>query len=166
MLLVKSLINICILKFFSKAYSPMRNIQAIYRRFPALGLNRLPGRVTPHREQKPLGSYPVPPEAELVWKNRLTARGGFIAQTISPYQQKIIFPFWHTLPARLDIYKCINSINLTHASDYFCSWWARFSVGWWHWTWPFILTVIILKKMFHDAEKEIKDKFWWVQSNF
>ncbi|KAF8819619.1 hypothetical protein IE077_000752, partial [Cardiosporidium cionae] len=130
-----------ILKFLlSEGSTLMRSIHAICRRFPANGLNRLPGRVTPHREQKPLGSYPVPPEAELVWKNRLTSRGGFIAQTISPYQQKILFPFWHTLPAR---------------------WWARFSVGWWHWSWPFILTVIILKKMYHDAENEIKDKFWW-----
>ncbi|CAD2086067.1 conserved Plasmodium protein, unknown function [Plasmodium vinckei lentum] len=95
---------------------------------------------TPKHEQKPLGSYPVPPEAEMMWRNRHTAYGGYIQQTISPFQQKIVYPFWHMALAR---------------------WWAKFSSYLWWWIWPFAITHIILWKMFRDAKKYVEQKHWY-----
>lgn len=57
-------------------------------------------RGSPKFQQTTLGSYPVPPEQELLWKNRMKAYGGYIQQTISPFQMKALWPFWHTFPAR------------------------------------------------------------------
>ncbi|CRG95288.1 conserved Plasmodium protein, unknown function [Plasmodium gallinaceum] len=97
-------------------------------------------KATPKFEQKPLGKYPIPPEAEMTWKNRHTAYGGYIQQTISPFQQKIMYPFWHMAMAR---------------------WWAKFSSYLWWWIWPFALTNLILYKMFYDAKKQVKNKHWY-----
>ncbi|EUD65706.1 hypothetical protein C922_03954 [Plasmodium inui San Antonio 1] len=95
---------------------------------------------TPKFEQKPLGSYPIPPEAEMMWRNRHTAYGGYIQQTISPFQQKIMYPFWHMALAR---------------------WWAKFSSYVWWWIWPFAITNLILLKMFRDAKKYVQQKHWY-----
>ncbi|CDJ46351.1 hypothetical protein, conserved [Eimeria brunetti] len=100
----------------------------------------LNSRGSPKFEQVTLGSYPVPPEQELLWKNRMKAYGGYYQQTISPFQMKFIWPFWHTFPARA---------------------WAKFSAYYWWWVWPGIVTYGIIKKMFHDAEKEVRDKYWY-----
>lgn len=99
-----------------------------------------PRRASPKFEQKMLGSYPVPPEFELVWRDRMTAPGGYIQQSISPYQLKFIYPYWHTFPARC---------------------WTKFSAYLWPWVWPGLFTWGIIKKMKHEAEEEVKDKYWY-----
>lgn len=38
--------------------------------------------------------------------------------------------------------------------------WAKFSAYYWWWIWPGIVTYGIIKKMFHDAEAEVRDKYW------
>ena len=42
-----------------------------------------------------------------------------------------------------------------------CRAWAKFSAYYWWWVWPGIVTYGIIKKMFHDAEHEVRDKYWW-----
>ncbi|PHJ16271.1 vivax protein [Cystoisospora suis] len=95
---------------------------------------------SPKFEQKMLGSYPVSPEFEMVWRDRMTAHGGYIQQTISPYQLKFIYPFWHTFPARC---------------------WAKFSAYAWPWIWPGMVTFFLITKMHHDAEEDVRDKYWY-----
>lgn len=41
-----------------------------------------------------------------------------------------------------------------------CRAWAKFSAYYWWWIWPGIVTYGIIKKMFHDAEEEVRDKYW------
>ncbi|PFH35017.1 hypothetical protein BESB_059040 [Besnoitia besnoiti] len=93
----------------------------------------------PKFERKMLGSYPVAPEFEMVWRDRLTAHGGYIQQTISPYQLKFIYPFWHTFAARC---------------------WAKCSGYALPWIWPGLITFGLLKKMHHDVEEDIRDHYW------
>lgn len=66
--------------------------------------------------------------------------GGHIQQTISPYQMKVVYPYWHTFPARV---------------------WAKFSAYWWWWIWPGIVFYGVIQKMFHDAEESVRDKYWY-----
>ncbi|SBS83197.1 conserved Plasmodium protein, unknown function [Plasmodium ovale] len=119
----------------------LTNVKKNYISFQRNGIpNNVVKRETPKFEQKPLGSYPVPPEAEMMWRNRHTAYGGYIQQTVSPFQQKIMYPFWHMAFAR---------------------WWAKFSAYLWWWIWPFAITNVILYKMFYDAKKYVQQKHWY-----
>ncbi|ORM39827.1 uncharacterized protein BXIN_0161 [Babesia sp. Xinjiang] len=62
---------------------------------------KVPKRITSKHNQKPLGSYPFPPEHEMLWKNRRTVPGGYFHQAISPFQLKFCYPLVHQAYARI-----------------------------------------------------------------
>jgi len=97
-------------------------------------------RKTSKKDQKRLGSYPVPAEMELLWKNRTTAHCEWIQQSVSAYQMKVMWPMIHSFPAAT---------------------WAKFSGMFWPVFWPLILTNLVLFKMFYDAEKDVRNKYWY-----
>ncbi|EAN33567.1 putative integral membrane protein [Theileria parva strain Muguga] len=78
-------------------------------------------RITPKFTQKPLGSYPFPPEHEMVWKNRRTVLGGYFQQSISPFQLKFVYPVIHQAPARM---------------------WAKLSQAFWWVIWPTLMAYV------------------------
>eukprot|EP00811_Abedinium_folium_P017308 NODE_26235_length_558_cov_5.227378.p1 GENE.NODE_26235_length_558_cov_5.227378~~NODE_26235_length_558_cov_5.227378.p1 ORF type:complete len:116 (-),score=28.04 NODE_26235_length_558_cov_5.227378:188-535(-) len=98
-------------------------------------------RKTTARDCTRLGSYPVPPEASVLWKNRFQVPGGQIQQSMSPYQQKIMWQYFWNYPAR---------------------WYWRFS----KWAWPvgvpcLIVYVFIYRSCKADVEADIRAKAWW-----
>eukprot|EP00929_Paragymnodinium_shiwhaense_P049567 TRINITY_DN249_c0_g1_i1.p1 TRINITY_DN249_c0_g1~~TRINITY_DN249_c0_g1_i1.p1 ORF type:complete len:116 (-),score=27.95 TRINITY_DN249_c0_g1_i1:175-522(-) len=100
-----------------------------------------PLRKTPGFHQKRLGSYPVPPEASIWWLNRFQVPGGQILQSMSPYQQKFMWQYFHNAPSR---------------------WYWRFSKWMWPFFAPFSMTYIFgFKAMCADAEADIRAKSWY-----
>uniref|UniRef100_A0A7S1AS65 Cytochrome b-c1 complex subunit 8 n=1 Tax=Noctiluca scintillans TaxID=2966 RepID=A0A7S1AS65_NOCSC len=101
----------------------------------------LPLRKTTARDSLRIGTYPVPPEQYVWWKNRFQVPGGQIQQSISPFQQKVMFQYFHNGPSR---------------------WYYRFS----KWTWPIavpcLITYIIVNKSCEaDVEADIRKNAWW-----
>lgn len=81
----------------------------------------LPKRITSKHNQKTLGSYPFPPEHEMLWKNRRAIPGGYFHQAISPFQLKFCYPLIHQAYARL---------------------WAKTSQMFWWVIWPFCMAIV------------------------
>ncbi|SJK85849.1 conserved Plasmodium protein, unknown function [Babesia microti strain RI] len=99
----------------------------------------IPLKITPKYHQKPLGSYPIPPEQEMLWKNRRKCYGGFYQQSISPFQLKIFYPLIHQFPARF---------------------WAKLSQGWWWVYWPALMTLFVLYKINYENDRFIRRHFF------
>merc|ERR1719333_1805328 len=97
-----------------------------------------PLRKTPAFHQKRIGTYPVPPEAKILWQNRFQVPGGQIVQSFTPYQQKIMWQYAWNFPSR---------------------WYWRLS----KWAWPvgvpcLLVYVFIYKSCEADAEADIRAK--------
>jgi len=100
-----------------------------------------PLRKTPGFHQKRLGSYPVPPEASIWWLNRFQVPGGHILQSMSPFQQKIMWQYFHNFPSR---------------------WYWRLS----KWVWPvfapgLMCYIFVYKSCEADVEADIRAKAWY-----
>mmetsp|Transcript_15685 Transcript_15685/g.27505 ORF Transcript_15685/g.27505 Transcript_15685/m.27505 type:complete len:116 (-) Transcript_15685:102-449(-) len=100
-----------------------------------------PLRKTSARDQKLIGSYPVPPEAHIWWANRSQVPGGEIKQTFSHFQQKIMWQWLHNMPAR---------------------WYWRLSA----WAWPvgvpcLTMYIFVYKSCEADVEAGIRGKAWY-----
>eukprot|EP00386_Alphamonas_edax_P011917 GDKI01037452.1.p1 GENE.GDKI01037452.1~~GDKI01037452.1.p1 ORF type:complete len:113 (+),score=21.10 GDKI01037452.1:64-402(+) len=100
----------------------------------------LPLRKTSKMDMKPLGSYPVPPEEYKKWEGRSQCQGGEIHQSISSYQQKIMWNWFQTFPAR---------------------WYGRFSAWAWSFFWPALVIYGIIEKCKYDVDKSYKAKHWY-----
>ncbi|AFZ80268.1 hypothetical protein BEWA_031210 [Theileria equi strain WA] len=87
---------------------------------------KMPKRITSKHHQKPLGSYPAPPEQEMLWKNRRTIPGGYFQQSISPFQLKFLYPIIHQWSART---------------------WAKTSQMFWWIIWPTTVMVIAFRSI-------------------
>eukprot|EP00920_Eleutheroschizon_duboscqi_P019284 GHVT01045775.1.p1 GENE.GHVT01045775.1~~GHVT01045775.1.p1 ORF type:complete len:130 (-),score=14.67 GHVT01045775.1:641-1030(-) len=112
-----------------------------FRRSPLLASQRmLPVRATPKFEQKPLGSYPISSEHELLWKNRSAMPGGAIYSSFSAFQMKTAYPHFHQAYARL---------------------WCKFSAAWYWWMVPAFIHYLIVKYMFFLSQEETRKKFWY-----
>ncbi|KAK1442163.1 hypothetical protein BgAZ_401930 [Babesia gibsoni] len=81
---------------------------------------KIPKRITSKHHQKPLGSYPFPPEHEMLWKNRRNVPGGYFYQGLSPFHLKFCYPLVHQAYARI---------------------WAKTSQMFWWIIWPFTMAV-------------------------
>mmetsp|Transcript_22621 Transcript_22621/g.41665 ORF Transcript_22621/g.41665 Transcript_22621/m.41665 type:complete len:117 (+) Transcript_22621:101-451(+) len=100
-----------------------------------------PLRKTPVRDQTRLGTYPVPPESYVLWKNRFQVPGGEIRQSFSPYQQKVMWQYFWAAPTR---------------------WYWRMS----KWAWPiftpmFLFYIFVYKSCQYDVEADIRAHSWW-----
>mmetsp|Transcript_57282 Transcript_57282/g.168194 ORF Transcript_57282/g.168194 Transcript_57282/m.168194 type:complete len:116 (-) Transcript_57282:152-499(-) len=98
-------------------------------------------RKTSAKDQRRLGTYPVPPEARLWWMNRYQVPGGEIKQSFSPYQQKIMWQYFWNFPAR---------------------WYWRMS----SWAWPvgvpaLIVYIFVFKTMEKDVEADLRAQIFW-----
>merc|ERR1712226_653988 len=101
----------------------------------------LPLRKSPAKDQKRIGTYPVPPEAFIWWLNRFQVPGGQIVQSFSPYQQKIMWQYWWNFPSR---------------------WYGRLS----KWAWPIFVPyslcyIFVYQSCAADVEADIRAKAWW-----
>ncbi|CDR95928.1 hypothetical protein, conserved [Babesia bigemina] len=74
---------------------------ALFARASANLNSKIPKRITSKHNQKPLGSYPFPPEHEMLWKNRRNVPGGYFHQAVSPFQLKFCYPLIHQGYARI-----------------------------------------------------------------
>lgn len=100
-----------------------------------------PLRKSSKKDQLRIGTYPVPPEAQIWWQNRFQVPGGQIVQSFSPYQQKIMWQYFWNFPSR---------------------WYWRTS----KWAWPIgvpclIVYIFVFKSMEADVEADIRAKAWW-----
>eukprot|EP00928_Gymnodinium_smaydae_P098964 TRINITY_DN9325_c0_g1_i2.p1 TRINITY_DN9325_c0_g1~~TRINITY_DN9325_c0_g1_i2.p1 ORF type:complete len:116 (-),score=18.06 TRINITY_DN9325_c0_g1_i2:69-416(-) len=114
---------------------------SLRRAIARVSVATLPLRKTPKRDQVRLGSYPVPPEAKIWWQNRFQVPGGQIVQSMSPYQQKIMWQWFWNGPSR---------------------WYWRLS----KWAWPIgvpcaLMYVFVYKSCKADVEADIRAKSWW-----
>ncbi|EDO06791.1 putative integral membrane protein [Babesia bovis T2Bo] len=89
------------MNFFSALPFGQRRAFSRFARASADLRASLPKRITPKHHQKPLGSYPFPPEHEMLWKNRRQVPGGYFHQAISPFQLKFCYPLIHQAYARI-----------------------------------------------------------------
>ena len=99
-----------------------------------------PLRKSTARDQKRLGSYPVSAEFYVHWKNRFQVPGVQVMQSVSPFQQKWYWQYWHVNPGK---------------------WWYRMS----NWAWPvgvpFATFCIWMKSVEHDQEVWIRNHTWY-----
>eukprot|EP00922_Rhytidocystis_sp_ex-Travisia-forbesii_P027372 GHVS01040109.1.p1 GENE.GHVS01040109.1~~GHVS01040109.1.p1 ORF type:complete len:122 (+),score=5.41 GHVS01040109.1:62-427(+) len=110
------------------------------RSCPGSYLLRLPTRGSTRLDQQRLGKFPVPPEHYFQWKSRLQSHGGYIQQSISFYQLKTIWPFWHQSLLRN---------------------WGRWSQYWNMWVWPLVVVWFVIWRIEKDMESYVEDKFWY-----
>jgi len=97
--------------------------------------------IATEREAKALGTYPVPPDQFIWWKNRYQVPGGQIEQTVSQFQQKVMWQYFHSNPGK---------------------WWNRLSIGGWIMGTPCLVFYILMYKMCEaDVEEDIRSKIWY-----
>lgn len=107
----------------------------------------LPKRITSKHNQKTLGSYPFPPEHEMLWKNRRAIPGGYFHQAISPFQLKFCYPLIHQAYARyvsyyLRIYRSMTSFVPLISLSLLPRLWAKTSQMFWWVIWPFCMAIV------------------------
>ena len=92
------------------------------------------------KNRQTLGSYPVPPENYIWWKNRWQVPGGEIRQQVSPFQLKIMWQYFYNNPSK---------------------WYWRFS----NWMWPVLMPAfmfyVLWQKVKADAEEEVRLHSWY-----
>mmetsp|Transcript_46869 Transcript_46869/g.123939 ORF Transcript_46869/g.123939 Transcript_46869/m.123939 type:complete len:116 (-) Transcript_46869:79-426(-) len=99
-----------------------------------------PLRKAPEWEQKRLGKYPVPPETHVWWLNRTTAPGGYVMQSVSPYQQKIMWQWFHNFPTR---------------------WYTRVTKHTFPTFIPALTFYILWKIVTYDVEENLRNRNWF-----
>merc|ERR1711924_250398 len=81
-----------------------------------------------------LGSYPVPPENYIWWKNRWQVPGGEIRQQVSPFQLKIMWQYFYNNPSK---------------------WYWRFS----NWMWPVFMPALMFLVLWQKVKADAEEKF-------
>jgi len=106
----------------------------------AIGRAALPTRITTNMNRKCVGSYPIPPETYVWWKNRWQVPVGEIRQSVSPFQLKMMWQYFYNFPAR---------------------WYWRISNWMWPAVMPCIMFFIMWQKVKADAEEETRLHSWY-----
>ncbi|GIX66282.1 uncharacterized protein BcabD6B2_57180 [Babesia caballi] len=119
----------------SLAIAAQRRGFALFTRVSADMSAKIPKRITSKHNQKPLGSYPFPPEHEMLWKNRRTVPGGYFHQAISPFQLKFCYPLIHQGYARI---------------------WAKTSQMFWWIIWPTAMAITAFLSIEAINKKHLK----------
>jgi len=90
---------------------------------------------------KPLGKYPVPLDQTIFWKNRYQVPGGQVEQSLSQFQQKVMWQYFYQNPGK---------------------WWNRMSINGWILGCPCLIFYILWYKMQEaDVEEDIRLKTWY-----
>merc|ERR1712118_359492 len=81
-----------------------------------------------------IGSYPVPPENYIWWKNRWQVPGGQITQQVSPFQLKIMWQYFYNNPSK---------------------WYWRFS----NWMWPVLMPAFMFYVLWQKVKADAEERF-------
>lgn len=100
----------------------------------------LPSRSTTHSHQKRLGSFPVAKTEKIWWSCRWQVPGGQIMQSVSTFQQKILW-----------------SSN----KDFFWRWFRMAHLFGNQMFIPIMMMHVVWLAMQHDAEDAIRYTNWW-----